>query len=160
MTQAMSPQTRRSFMSIRLVLDSWAIPRVTLGNPLLIPNLHHRRPQGRLHLFLHLISRTQCSLSLTVLTPFGTRHKSNESSLPRTWRPFALTCVQFWPTRLLFSISSSPSRPSSPSFLPFTSHRHHHHSDTSDHQGSFLHPFLLFYCQWGHWILFVWGCGW
>ena len=30
--------------------------------------------------------------------------------------PFVLTCVQFWPTRPLFSSSSSPSRPSLPSF--------------------------------------------
>ena len=160
MTRAMSPRTRRSFMSIRLVLDSRAIPRVTLGNPPLIHHPHHRRPQGRLHLVLHLILRTRCSLSLTVLMPFGTRRRSTESSLPRTWRPFALTCVQFWPTRPLFSISSSPFRLSSPSFLPSTSRRLHHRSDTSDHQGSFLHPLLFFYCQWGHWIFLFGGCGW
>ena len=135
-------------------------PQGDIGQPPLIPHLHHHRPQGRLHLVLHLILRTRCSLSLTVLMPFGTRHRSTESSLPRTWRPFALTCVQFWPTRPLFFISSSPFRLSSPSFLPSTSRRRHHHSDTSDQLGSFLHPLLFFYCRWGHWILLFGGCGW
>ena len=153
MTQAMSPRTKRSSTTIRPVLDSWAILRVTLGNPPLIPHLYHHKPQGRLHLVLHPILRTWCSLSLTVLTPSGMRRRSTESSLPKTWRPFALTCVQFWPTRPLFSISSSPFRLNSPSFLSSTSRRCHHRSDTSDHQGSFLHPLLFFYCQWGHWIL-------
>ena len=160
MTQAMSPRTRKSSTTIRPVLDSWAIPRVTLGSPPLIPHLHHYKPQGRLHLVLNLILRTGCSLSLTILTPFRTRRGSTESSLPRTWRPFALTCVHFSPTRTLFSISSSPFRLSSPIFLPSTSRRRHHRSDTSDHLGSFLYPLLFFYCQWGHCILLFGGCGW
>ena len=114
MTWAMSPRTRGSSTSIRLVLDSRVIPRVTRGSPPLIHHPHHRRPPGRLHLALHLISRTRCSLSLTVLTPFGTRHRSTESSLPRTWRPFALTCVPLWPTRPPFSISTGPPGPARP----------------------------------------------
>ena len=149
MTRAMSPRTRRSSTTIRPVLDSWAILRVTLGSPPLIRHLHHHRPQGRLHLVLHLILSSRCSLSLIVLTPTGTRRKSTESSLPRTWRPFALTCVHLWLTRPLFSISSSPFRLSLPSFLPSTSRCRHHCSDTSDYHGSFLHPLLFFYCQWG-----------
>ena len=38
--QVMSPRTRTSFTTIRLALDSWAIPRMTLGSPLLT-HLHH-----------------------------------------------------------------------------------------------------------------------
>ena len=116
---AMSPRTRMSFTTIRLTLDSWAIPRMTLGSPLLTHHHHHhhlRRPRRRPHPVPHLIWRTRCSPLLIALMRSGMRPRSTESSSHRIWRPFALTCLQFWPTRPLFSSSSSPSRPSLLSF--------------------------------------------
>ena len=113
-TRAISPRTRMSSISIRLVFYSQVIPRVTLASPLLTHHHHNQPLQRRPHPVPLLIQRTRYSLSLTALTPFRTRHRSTESSLPRTWRPFELTCVPSWPTRPLFSRISSPSRPSSP----------------------------------------------
>ena len=111
----------------------------------------HRRPRRWPHLVPAPISRTRCLHSLTVSTLSGTRPRSIESSSPRIWRPSALTCIPSWLTRRPFSEISNPSRPSSPSFSPSTSHRRQRHSDATDHQGSFLHPLLFFYLQWGHW---------
>ena len=149
-----------SFPSIRLVLDSRAIPRVTLGSP---PLSHHRhsRPLRRPHPVPPLTWRTQCSPLLIALMHSGTRPRSTESSLPRIWRPSALTCIPFWPTKPPFSAISNPSRTSLLSYSPSTSHHRHHRNDTTDHQGSFLHPLLFFYIQWGHWShLFGVGGGW
>ena len=148
MIRAMSPRTRTSSTTIRPALDSWAIPRTTLGSPLLTHHHHHHNsPQRRPHPVPPLTWRTRCSPLLSTLTHSGMRPKSTESSLHRIWRPFALTCVRFWPTRPLFSSSSSPSRPSLRSFLLSTSRHRHQHSDLSDHQGSSLHLPLFFYCQ-------------
>ena len=150
-TPEMSPWTRMSSTNIRPVLDSRAIPRVTLGSPLLTHH-HHSRPLWRRpHPVPLLISRTRCSLSLTALMPFRTRQRSTESLLPWTWRPFEMTCVPSLPTKTLFSRISSPSRPSSPSYSPSTSHCRHHRSDTTAHQGCFLHPLLFFFSKWAHW---------
>ena len=113
MIQVMSPRTRTSFTTIRLALDSWVIPRGTLGSPLLTHLYHHHSsPRRQLPPVPHLTSRTRCSPLLSVLTHSGMRRRSTESSSHRIWRPFALMCVQFWPTRPLFFSSSSLSRPS------------------------------------------------
>ena len=146
MIPAMSPQTRTSFMIIRLVLDSWAIPKRTLASPRLIHLLHHHpsHPRRQLPPVPRLISRTRCSHLLSALTPFGTRPRSTESSSHRIWRHYVLICVLCWPIRPPFFSSSSLCRPRSHSFLPSTS-RHHHHR--SDHQGSSFHPLLFVYCQ-------------
>ena len=50
MIRAMSPRTRSSSTTFRPVLDSWAIPMVTLGSPPLTHHLHHHhnRPRQRL----------------------------------------------------------------------------------------------------------------
>ena len=132
-----------SFTSIRLALASRVIPRVKLGNP---PLTHHRpsRPRRMPQPVPAPISRTRCSHSLTASMLSGTRPKSTESSLPRIWRPSALTCISSWLTRRPFSEISSPSKINSPSFSLSTSHRCRR-SDTTDHQGSFLHPLLFFY---------------
>ena len=151
-TRAMNPRTRMSFTSIRLVLDSRAILRVTLSSPPFTHHLHNR-PRRQPHLVPAPISRTQCSHSLTILMLSGTRPRSTESSLPRIWRHSVLTCVPSWLTRRPFSEISSPSKTGSLSFSPSTSHRRHCRSDATDHQGSFLHPLLFFYCQWAHWTL-------
>ena len=146
-------------MSIRLVMDSWAIPRETLAcsRP---THLHHHHSSlwRQLPPVLPPILRTRCSLSLSTSMHFGTRPRSTESSSHRIWRPSVLICVLCWPTKPLFFSSSRPCRLRSQSCLPFTSHHR------SDHQGSSLHPLLFVYCQWGHWY-FVWGgggggCGW
>ena len=129
---AMSPQTRTSFMTIRLVLDSWAIPRGTLGSPRLIRlHHHHSSPRRQLPPVPHPTSRTRCSHLLSALMHYGTRPRSTESSSHRIWRRFALMCVRCWPTRPLFFSSNSPSRLS----LLSSSHsiiRHHHRRHRSD----------------------------
>ena len=142
---ATSPRTRTSFTTIGPVLASWAIPRETLGIPHLT-HLHHyhSHPRRQPPTVPHPTSRTRCSHLLSALMHFGTRPRSSESSSHRTWRRFALICVQCWPIRPLFFNSSSPFRPSLLSFSHSTS-RHRHHR--SDHQGSSLHPLLFFYCQ-------------
>ena len=133
--QVMSPRTRTSFMTIRPALDSGAIPRRTLGRPLLthLHHHHHSSPRRQLPPVPPLISRTRCSPLLSALMHSGMRPRSTESSSHRIWRNFELICVRFWPTMPLFFSSSSPSRPSLRSFLPITSRRHHHHSDLPDH---------------------------
>ena len=152
MIWAMSPRTRTSSTTIRPALDSLAIPRTILGSPLLTHHHHHHHssPQRQPHPVPPLTWRTRCSPLLSALTHSGMRPRSTESSLHRIWRPFALTCVRFWPTMQLFSNSSSLSRPSLRSFLLSTSRHRHHHSDLSDHQGSSLHLLLFFYYQLGH----------
>ena len=113
---AMSPRTRTSFTTIRPVLDPWAIPRGTLGSPLLIHLYHHHSSHRRqLPPVPHLTSRTRCSPLLSALMHSGMRPGSTVSSSHRIWRHFALICVQCWPTRPLFFSSSSHSRPSWPS---------------------------------------------
>ena len=144
----MSPRTRMSFMTIRPVLDPWAIPRGTLGSPRLT---HHSSPRRQLPPVPSLTSRTWCSPLMSALIHSGTRPRSTESSSHRIWRLFALICVRCWPTRPLFF------RPSLHSFLPTTSHRHSHHGDLPAHQGSSLHLLMLFHCQWGHCPFFVEG---
>ena len=132
---AMSPRTRTSFTTIRLVLDSWAIPRGTLGSPRLTHlHHHHRHPRRQLPPAPHPTSRPQCSPLLSALMLFGTRPRSTKSSSHRTWRRSALICVRCWPTRPLFFSSSSPSR----SLLRFSHStcRHRHHcSDPSITRG-------------------------
>ena len=155
MTRDTSHRTRMSFLTIRLAMDSWVTPRRTLASPHL--DLHHhpsslRRPSL---LALHQTSRTRCSPLLSVLTHFGMRLRSTESSLLRTWRPCVLTCAQFWPIRPSFSSSSRLCRPNSHSSSRSTSHRHRHHSDL---QGSPLPSMFIFY-QWGHWIFSLGGGG-
>ena len=157
MIPVMSPRKRTSCTTIRLGMAPWAILLETLASP---PPTHlHHNPiglRGQLPLVLHPILRTRCSLSLSASMHFGTRPKSTESSSHRTWRPSVRICVRCWPTRPLFCSSSRPCRLSSPSFLPFTSHHRHHRSE---HQGSFLHPLLFLYCQWGHWVFCLGGGG-
>ena len=110
---AMSPRTRTSFTTIRPVLDPWAIPRGTLGNPRLTHlHHHHSRPRRQLPPVPLPASRTRCSPLLSALMHSGMRPKSIESSSHRIWRHFALICVRCWPTRPLFFSSSSRSRPS------------------------------------------------
>ena len=111
MIPAMSPRMRTSFTTIKSALDPWVIPRGTLGSPLLTHlHHHHSSPRRQLPPVPHLTSRTRFSPLLSVLTHSGMRPRSTESSSHRIWRPFALTCVQFWPTRPLFFNSSSPSK--------------------------------------------------
>ena len=147
MIRAMSPRTRTRSMTIRPALNSWVIPRTTLGSPLLTHHHHHHNSPSQVALPVPPLTwRTRCSPLLRALTHYGMRTKSTESSLHRIWRPFALTCVWFWPTRTLFSRTSSPSSPSLRSSLLSTSRHRHHHSDLYDHQGSSLHLLLFFYC--------------
>ena len=130
MIPAMSPQTRTSFMTIRLVLDSWAIPRGTLGSPRIIHLHHHHHSSSRRQLppVPHPTSRTRCSHLLSALLHSRTRPRSTESSSHRIWRRFALMCIRCWPTRPLFFSSSSTSRLSLLSSLhSIIRHRHRHH---------------------------------
>ena len=123
-------------MTIRLVLDSWAIPRGTLGSPHLNRlHHHHSHPWRQLPLAPHPTSRTRCSPLLSALMLSRTRPRSTESSSHRIWRRFALICVQCWPIRPLFFSSSSPSRPSLLRFSHSTSHHRHHRSDQSITRG-------------------------
>ena len=113
MIPAMSPRTRTSSMTIRPVLDPWAIPMGILGSPRPTHlHHHHRSPQRQLTPVLPPTSRTRCSHLLSSLMPYGMRPMSTESSSHRIWRRFALICVRCWPTRPLFFSSSSRFRPS------------------------------------------------
>ena len=119
-------------------------PQGDIGHPRLTHlHHHHSHPRRQPPPVPHPTSRTRCSHLLSTLMHYGTRPRSTESSSHRTWKRFALICVQCWPIRPLFFSSSSPFRPSLLSFSPTCRHRHH----CSDHQGSSLHPLLLFYCQ-------------
>ena len=112
-----------------LVLDSWAIPRGTLGSPHLI-HLHHHHsiPRRQLPLVPHPTSRTRCSHLLSALMHSVMRPTSTDSSSHRIWRCFELMCVQCWPTRPLFFSNSSPSRLSLlSSWHSIIRHRHRHH---------------------------------
>ena len=153
---AMSPRTRTSFMIIRLIMDPWAIPRETLASPH-PTHLHHHHSSLRQQLppVPHPTPRTRCSHLLSALMHSGTRPSSTKSSSHRIWRHFMLICGLCWPIRPLYFSSSSPCRSRLHSFLLSTG-RHHR----SDHQGSSLHPLLFVYCQWGHWIFCLGGCGW
>ena len=144
-TRVTSPQTRTSFPIIRLALDSWVTPRRTLASPRLT-HLHHQPCIDHLHhhpsslrrpplLVLPQILRTRCSHSLSVLTHFGMRPRSTESSSLRIWRRCVLTCTQFWPIRPSFYSSSRLCRPSSRSSWLFTILHHLHRRDL---QGSTL----------------------
>ena len=109
---AMSPRTRRSFTTIGPILDSWAIPRGTLGSPRLTHLLHHHSsPRRQLTPALHPTLRTRCSPLLSALMHSGMRPRSTESSSHRIWMRFAPICVQCWLTRPLFFSNSSRSRP-------------------------------------------------
>ena len=154
MIWVMSPQTRTSFMSIRLVMDLWAIPRETLASPR-PTHLHHHHSSHRQQLppVLPQTLRTRCSHSLSALTLYGMRPRSTESSSHRTWSPSVRICVRWWPTRPPFCSSSRPYRPRSRSSWPSTSRLLHHHSDP---QGSTFHPFCLFLAS-GDTGYFVWG---
>ena len=148
MTRDTSHRTRMSFLTIGLAMDSWVTPRRTLASP--HRDLHHhpsslRRPSL---LALHQTSRTRCSPLLSVLTHFGMRLRSTESSLLRTWRRCVLTCALFWPIRPSSFSSSRLCRPSSRSSYRSTSHRHRLRSDL---QGSTL-TFYIFILPVGHWI--------
>ena len=133
-TPAMSPQTRTSFMTIRLVLDSWVIPRGTLGSPRLIHlHHHHSSPRRQLPPVPHPTSRTQCSHLMSALMHYGTRPRSTESSSHRIWRRFELMCVWCWLTRPLFFNSSSPFRLSLLS--SWHSITRHHRSDPAITRG-------------------------
>ena len=84
--------------------------------------------------------------SLLDLIHTGMRLKSTGSSSARIWMPSKPTCAQSCTTRRSSFAISSLSRISLLNSSPFTCHlHHHHHSEQSDHQGSLLHPFLLFY---------------
>ena len=160
-TPAMSPQTRTSFMTIRLVLDSWAIPRGTLGSPRLIHlHHHHSSPRRQLPPVPHPISRTRCSHLLSALMHYGTRPKSTESSSHRIWRRFELMCVRCWPTRPLFFSSRSPSRLSLLSYWhSIIRHRHRHHrSDPAITRGVLFTLSCSFIAS-GDTGIFVWGGG-
>ena len=138
MTPATSPRMRTSFTTIRLVLDSWAIPRGTLGSPCptrLHHHHHHHHPRRQLPPAPHPTSRTRCSPLLSALMLSRTRPRSTESSSRRTWRRFTLICVRCWPTKPLFFSSSSPSRPSLLRFSLSTSRHRHHRSDPSIPRG-------------------------
>ena len=127
---AMSPRTRTSSTTIRPVLDSWAIPRGTLGSPRLTHlHHHHTHPRRQLPPVPHPTSRTRCSPLLSALMLSGMRPRSTESSSHRTWRRFALICLRCWPTMPLFFSSSNRSKPSLLSFYPSTSRHRHHRSD-------------------------------
>ena len=133
---AMSPWTRTSFMTIRLVLDSWAIPKEPLGSPRHIHlHHHHSHPRRQLHPAPHPTSRTRCSPLLSALMFSGKRPRSTESSSHRIWRRFALICIQCWPIRPIFFNYSSPSRPNLLRFSHSTSHHRHHRSDQSITRG-------------------------
>ena len=95
MIPAMSPRTRTSFMSIRLVMDFWAIPRETLASPRPTPppTTNHSSLRRQLPPVPHPILRTRCSPSLSASMHFGTRPRSTESSSHRIWRPSVLICV-------------------------------------------------------------------
>ena len=135
---ATSPRTRTSFTTIGPVLDSWAIPRETLGSPRLT-HLHHHNshPWRQLPPVPHPTSRTRCSHLLSALMHSRMRPRSIESSSHRIWRRFALMCVRCWPTRPLFFSSSCPSRLSLLSSLhSIIRHRHcHHRSDPAITRG-------------------------
>ena len=110
---AMSPRPRRSFTTIGPALDSWVIPRRTLGSPRLTHlRHHHSSPRRQLPPAPLPTSRTQCSSLLSALMHSGMRPRSTESSSHRIWRRFASICIRCWPTRPLFFCSSSLSRPS------------------------------------------------
>ena len=165
-TRVTSPQTRTSFPIIRLALDSWVTPRRTLASPRLTHLHHHPRLDHPHHhpsslrrlplLVLPQILRTRCSHSLSVLTHFGMRPRSSESSLLRIWRHCVLTCRQFWPIR---PSSYSSSRLCRPSFLSSWLSTSHHHLCRSDIQGSSLTLYIFFSYQWGHWIFCLGGGG-
>ena len=145
---AMSPRTRTSFMTIRLVLDSWAIPRGTLGSPRLIRlHHHHSHPRRQLPPAPHPISRTRGSPLLSTLMLSGTRPRSTESSSRRAWRHFALICVRCWPTRPLFFSSSSLSRPTLLRFSPSTNRHRHHRSDQSITRGVIFTLYCYFFAS-------------
>ena len=130
MIPVMSPRTRTNFMTIRPVLDPWAIPRGILGSPRPTHLYHHNHsPQRELTPVLPPTSRTRCSPLLSALMPSGMRPRSTESSSHRIWRRFTLICIRCWPTRPLFFSNSSPSRPSLLSFWHSTSRHCHHRSD-------------------------------
>ena len=156
MIPAMSPRTRTSFMSIRLVMDSWAIPRETLASPR-PTHRHHHHSSLRRHLLPvhHPILRTWCSHLLSASMHSGMRPRSTESSSHRIWRLSVLTCGLYWPIRPSFFSSSSPCRPRSHNSWPSTSLHHHHRSD---HRGSPLHLYCLFIAS-GDTGYFVWGGG-
>ena len=81
---AMSPRTRTSFMIIRLVIDSWAIPSETLA--ISCPaHLHHHHSSLRQLLppVPLLTPRTRRSHLLSALMHSGTRPRSTESSSHR-----------------------------------------------------------------------------
>ena len=149
MTRVTSPQKRTSSPIIELVLASWATPRRTLASPRLALHHHHRLDHRHHHpsslrrlplLALPQILRTQCSPSLSVLTHFGTRPRSTESSLLRIWRRCVMTCRQFWLIRPSSYSSSRLCRPSLLSSWRSTSHLHLHRSDV---QGSSLTLFIF-----------------
>ena len=156
MILVMSPRTRTSFMSIRLGMASWVIPRETLASPR-PTHLHHHPSslQRQLPPVLHPILRTRCSHLLSTSTHSGMRPRSTESSSLRIWRLYGQICVRCWPTRPLFCSSSRPYRHRSPSSWLFTNLHHHH---CSDHQGSPLHIYCLFLAS-GDTGYFVWGGG-
>ena len=153
---AMSPRTRTSFMIIRLVMDPWAIPKETLASPRPTHLHHHHSSLRQLLPPIPLPTpRTRCSHLLSALMHSRMRPRSTESSSHRIWRLCVLICRLCWPIRPLYFSSSRPCRTRLRSFSLSTGHHHH-----SDHQGSSLHPLLFVYCQWGHWIFCLGGCGW
>ena len=157
MIPAMSPRTRMSFKIIRPVLDPWAIPRGILSSPRPTHlHHHHHSPRRQPTPILPPISRTRCSPLLSALMPSGTRLRSTESSSHRTWRHFALICVQCWPTRPLFFGSSSPSKPSLLRFSHSTSRHRHHRSDPSITRGVIFTLSCAFLAS-GETGYFVWG---
>ena len=143
-------------MSIRLVMDSWAIPKETLASPR--PTHRHHHPSSLRRLLppvLLPILRTRCSPLLSASMHSGMKPRSTESSSHRIWRLSVLTCGLYWPIRPSFFSSSSPCRLRSHSSWPSTSLHHHHRSD---HQGSPLHLYYLFIAS-GDTGYFVWGGG-
>ena len=151
---AMSPRTRTSFMSIRLVLDSWAIPRGTLGSPRLTHlHHHHSHPRRQLPPAPHSTSRTRCSPLLSALMLSGTRPRSTESSSRRTWRRFALICVRYSSAAAVASGPASPASSSPPVATTTT-------TVTCPFTRGVPFTFLCyFFCQWGH-CTFLFGRGW
>ena len=114
MIPAMSPRMRTSFMSIRLVMDSWAIPRETLASPRPTHTHHHHISLRRqLPPVLPSTLRIRCSPLLSASMHSGMRPRSTESSSHRIWRLSVLICVLSWPIRPSFFSSSSPCRPRS-----------------------------------------------
>ena len=133
---ATCPRMRTSFTTIGPVLASWAIPRETLGSPLLTHLRHHpSHPWRQLPLVPHPTSRTWCSHLLSALMHSRTRPRSTESSSHKIWRRFELMCVRCWPTRPLFFSSSSPSRLSLLSSWHSITHHRHHRSDPAITRG-------------------------